>query len=141
MCKLLSSIHFHYFIFKFGSFLPKTHKCTSCRSRQELSNEYLLANFGVDTADKQASQSLPRISQMIEKTSKKVRKNLGRLRRGVRSPLDSRTERGPRGGRNVAAADPPPRPCPAGGLRRGERAAASARLRALLRALKLWEAR
>ena len=88
---------------------------------------YLLAKFGVDTAEKQASQSLPRTSQMIEKTSKKVRKNVGRLRRGVRSPLDSRTERGPRGGRNVAAADPPPRPCPAGGLRRGERAAASAR--------------
>ena len=25
--------------------------CTSCRSRQELSNEYLLAKFGVDTAE------------------------------------------------------------------------------------------
>ena len=36
---------------RFGSFLPKTHKCKSCRSRQELSNEYLLANFGVDTAE------------------------------------------------------------------------------------------
>ena len=34
-----------------GSFLPKTHKCKSCRSRQELSNEYLLAKIGVDTAE------------------------------------------------------------------------------------------
>ena len=25
--------------------------CKSCRSRQELSNEYLLANFGVDTEE------------------------------------------------------------------------------------------
>ena len=25
--------------------------CKSCRSRQELSNEYLLTNFGVDTAE------------------------------------------------------------------------------------------
>ena len=25
--------------------------CKSCRSRQELSNEYLLAKFGVDTED------------------------------------------------------------------------------------------
>ena len=48
---LLISIHFHYFIFNFGSFLPKTHKCISCRSRQELSNEYLLAKIGVDTAE------------------------------------------------------------------------------------------
>ena len=31
--------------------LPKTHKCKSCRSHQELSNEYLLAKFGVDTAE------------------------------------------------------------------------------------------
>ena len=29
----------------------KTHKCKSCRSRQELSNEYLLAKIGVDTAE------------------------------------------------------------------------------------------
>ena len=34
--------HFHYFIFNFGSFLQKTHKCKSSRSRQELSNEYLV---------------------------------------------------------------------------------------------------
>ena len=44
-------IYFHYFIFNFGSFLQKTHKCKSCRSRQELSNEYLLAKFGVDIAE------------------------------------------------------------------------------------------
>ena len=25
--------------------------CKSCRSRQELTNEYLVANFGVDTAE------------------------------------------------------------------------------------------
>ena len=39
------------FHFRFGSFLPKTHKCISCRSRQELSNECLLAKIGVDTAE------------------------------------------------------------------------------------------
>ena len=47
--------------------------CKSCRSRQELSNEYLLAKFGVDTAEDgpvyrrrrrgRASQSLPKIRQ------------------------------------------------------------------------------
>ena len=42
---------FSLFHFRFGSFLPKTHKCKSCRSRQELSNEYVLAKFGVDTAE------------------------------------------------------------------------------------------
>ena len=31
--------------------MSKTHKCKSCRSRQELSNEYLLAKIGVDTAE------------------------------------------------------------------------------------------
>ena len=31
---------FSLFHFRFGSFLPKTHKCKSCRARQELSNEY-----------------------------------------------------------------------------------------------------
>ena len=40
----LISIHFHYFIFNFGSFLPKD-ACKSDRSRPELSNEYLVANF------------------------------------------------------------------------------------------------
>ena len=34
-----------------GSFLPKTHKCKSCKSRQEFSNGYLLAKIGVDTAE------------------------------------------------------------------------------------------
>ena len=39
------------------SVYQKTHKCTSCRSRQELSHPYilstynLLAKFGVDTAE------------------------------------------------------------------------------------------
>ena len=49
--KYVNLIHLHYFIFNFGSFLPKTHKCKSCKSRQELSNEYLLAKIGVDTAE------------------------------------------------------------------------------------------
>ena len=31
--------------------LSAAEVCTSCRSRQELSNEYLLAKFGVDTAE------------------------------------------------------------------------------------------
>ena len=53
MQRSVISIHFHYFIFNFGSFLPKTHKCTKvlCISRRELSNEYLLAKFGFVTAE------------------------------------------------------------------------------------------
>ena len=37
----------------FGSFLPKTHKCKSCRSRQERSKEYsvFICKIGVDTAE------------------------------------------------------------------------------------------
>ena len=35
--------------------------CESCRSRQELSNECLLANFGFDTAENE-----PKISQKLE---------------------------------------------------------------------------
>ena len=31
--------------------LSSAKTCNSCRSRQELSNEYLLAKFGVDTAE------------------------------------------------------------------------------------------
>ena len=37
-------------VFNLGSFLQKTQKCKSCRLRQELANEYLLANLGVDIA-------------------------------------------------------------------------------------------
>ena len=40
--------------------------CKSCRSRQELSNEYSLANFGVTYSRERASQSLPKISQKLE---------------------------------------------------------------------------
>ena len=50
-------IYFHYFIFNFGSFLQKTHKCKSCRSRQELSNEYLLAKIWRRYSRERASQS------------------------------------------------------------------------------------
>ena len=35
----------------FGSFLQKTHKCKSDRSRQEFSNEYLVSKIGFDTAE------------------------------------------------------------------------------------------
>ena len=43
-CKSMfsSSIHFQYLIFNLGSFLPKD-ACKSDRSRQELSNEYLVS--------------------------------------------------------------------------------------------------
>ena len=47
----------------FGSFLQKTHKCKYCRSRRELSNEHLLAKFGVDTAENAPSQSLPKLGK------------------------------------------------------------------------------
>ena len=49
-------IHFHSFIFILGPFLPKD-TCKSDRSRQELSNEYLAAKFGFDTAEKQSSKA------------------------------------------------------------------------------------
>ena len=31
--------------------MQKTHKCKSCRSRQELSHKFLIANIGFDTAE------------------------------------------------------------------------------------------
>ena len=49
---LVTSIHFHYLIFNLGYFLPED-ACKSCRSRRELSNEYLLAKIGVDTTKKE----------------------------------------------------------------------------------------
>ena len=42
------------------------HKCKYCRSCQELSNEYLVANFVVDTAENgplKVCQKLAKISQ------------------------------------------------------------------------------
>ena len=36
--------------------------CKSCRSRQELSNEYLLAKFGFDTAENEP----PKVCQKLE---------------------------------------------------------------------------
>ena len=35
-------------------------QCKSCRSRQELSNEYFLAKFGFDTADNEPDTTPPR---------------------------------------------------------------------------------
>ena len=40
--------------------------CKSCRSRQELSNEYFLAKFGVDTEENEPLKSFPTISQKLE---------------------------------------------------------------------------
>ena len=51
-----------YFIFNFGSFLQKTHKCKSCRTRQELSNENLLAEVGFDAAENEPCQKLAKSS-------------------------------------------------------------------------------
>ena len=45
----------------------------SGRSRQELSNEYLLAKFGVDTAEKGPLK----VCQKLAKNWKKVRRNIG----------------------------------------------------------------
>ena len=40
--------------------------CKSCRFRQELSNEYVIANFGVDTAE----NGPLKVCQHLAKTSK-----------------------------------------------------------------------
>ena len=52
-----------FFIYNLGSFLPKD-ACKSDRSHQELflkldpnSNEYLVANFGFDTAENESSKA------------------------------------------------------------------------------------
>ena len=47
--------------------------CKSCRSRQELLNEYLLANFGFDTAENEPLK----VCQKIAKVRITVRKNIG----------------------------------------------------------------
>ena len=61
------------------SFLPKTHKCKSWKSRQELSNEhvvlfttipyveYFLAKFGFDTAENEPLKYCPKIARKFEK--------------------------------------------------------------------------
>ena len=48
--------------------------CESCRSREELSNEYLLAKFGVDTAE---NRPLKVCQQLCKYKVKKVRQNIG----------------------------------------------------------------
>ena len=49
--------------------------CKSCRSRQELSNQYLLVNFKIwrRYSRERASQSLPKISQKLDKKFEKHR--------------------------------------------------------------------
>ena len=42
--------------------------CKSCRSRQELSNEYLLAKIGVDTAENEALEVWGKIQFTIHFT-------------------------------------------------------------------------
>ena len=51
--------------------------CKSCRSRQELSNEYLCVKFGVGTAE---SEPL-KVCQKLAKVRMTVRKNIGVPRR------------------------------------------------------------
>ena len=57
-------------------FSPKTHKCKSCRSRQELSNffsnDYLvfICKIWRRYSRERASQSLPKMSQTLEKIRK-----------------------------------------------------------------------
>ena len=50
--------------------LSGANVCTSCRSRQELFNEYLLAKFGVDTAENEPCKVCP-IS--LEKMNKLIK--------------------------------------------------------------------
>ena len=64
-----------------GAKVCKTHKCKSCRSRQELSNEYLLlvfiCKFGVDTAENGPLKVCQKfkISQKPEKNRKDRRED------------------------------------------------------------------
>ena len=61
--------------------------CKSCRSRQELSNEYLLEKIRFDTAENEPLKVCQKNRQKLEKTL-----NHHRL-------LESRAEQGPVGGR------------------------------------------
>ena len=58
-------------------FSQKTHKCKSFSSRQELSNKYLVFTCKIwrRYSRERASQSLPKISQRLEK---KIEKNIAR---------------------------------------------------------------
>ena len=58
----------NYFKFKFGGFfeiLVVQKVCKSCRSRQELSNEYSLAKIGVDTAENEPLKVWKKIQFII----------------------------------------------------------------------------
>ena len=75
-----------------GSFLPKTHKCKShkcksCRSRQGLSNEYLVFTCKIRRrySRERASQSLPQNSQQLEKKSETPEAATIRLRLRLRA--------------------------------------------------------
>ena len=48
------------------------HKCKSCRSRQELSNEYLLAKFGFDTAENEPLKVCQKLAKSQKKSQKKT---------------------------------------------------------------------
>ena len=53
--------------------------CKSCRSRQELSNEYLLAKFGFDTAENEPLK----VCQKLAKHQNKNWKNIGFVVAGI----------------------------------------------------------
>ena len=64
--------------------------CKSCRSRQELSNEYLLAQIGVDTAENEPLKVLRKIQFIIHSTPYSGRSCRRRGRaggRGLRTPM------------------------------------------------------
>ena len=44
------------------------HKCKSCKSRQELSNEYLLAKIGVDTAENRPLKVCKILAKILKKS-------------------------------------------------------------------------
>ena len=95
----------------FFYWIPKVQKvCKSCRSRQELSNEYLVFTCKIwcRYRRERASQSFPNFSQRFET---KLEKNIGaRPRRGRRAPGRPRGLRGGRrGGARGAAGCGPPR--------------------------------
>ena len=53
----MKSEKIHEFLMKYWG-LSGAEACKSCRSRQELSNEYFLAKFGVDTEENEPYKSL-----------------------------------------------------------------------------------
>ena len=60
------------------------HKCKSCPSRQELSNEYLLAKIGVDTAENELLEVWGKIIQYYSFVS------LGAILRAAPQPAVAR---------------------------------------------------